>query len=39
MDYDYAESEAWASANSAVAAGAALVAALGVLVYLRRAGN
>ncbi|KAE9467588.1 hypothetical protein C3L33_00518, partial [Rhododendron williamsianum] len=39
VDYDYAESEAWASANSAVAAGAALVAALGVLVYLRRAGN
>uniref|UniRef100_A0A9I9E0Q6 CBS domain-containing protein CBSCBSPB5 n=1 Tax=Cucumis melo TaxID=3656 RepID=A0A9I9E0Q6_CUCME len=36
---DYAQSDAWASAYSAVAAGAALVAGLGVLAYLRRSGN
>lgn len=39
VDYDYAESEAWASGHSAVAAGAALVAGLGVLVYMRRLGH
>ncbi|CAI9767375.1 unnamed protein product [Fraxinus pennsylvanica] len=33
---DYAQSDAWASACSAVAAGAALIAGLGVLTYLRR---
>ncbi|KAJ6888927.1 hypothetical protein NC652_029886 [Populus alba x Populus x berolinensis] len=33
---DYAQADAWASAYSAVAAGAALVAGLGVLAYLRR---
>ncbi|GAV74262.1 PB1 domain-containing protein/CBS domain-containing protein [Cephalotus follicularis] len=37
--FDYAQADAWASAYSAVAAGAALVAGLGVLAYLRRAGN
>ncbi|GFZ08006.1 CBS [Actinidia rufa] len=36
---DYAQSDAWASAYSAVAAGAALVAGLGVLVFLRRSGE
>ncbi|XP_004138042.1 CBS domain-containing protein CBSCBSPB5 isoform X2 [Cucumis sativus] len=36
---DYAQRDAWASAYSAVAAGAALVAGLGVLAYLRRSGN
>lgn len=36
---DYAQKDAWASAYSAVAAGAALVAGLGVLAYLRRSGN
>ncbi|KAL2482614.1 CBS domain-containing protein CBSCBSPB5 [Forsythia ovata] len=36
---DYAQPDAWASAYSAVAAGAALVAGLGVLAFLRRAGN
>lgn len=35
---DYAQRDAWASAYSAVAAGAALVAGLGVLAYLRRSG-
>ncbi|XP_038684982.1 CBS domain-containing protein CBSCBSPB5-like [Tripterygium wilfordii] len=34
---DYAQKDAWASAYSAVAAGAALVAGLGVLAYLKRA--
>ncbi|KAL0355101.1 UNVERIFIED_CONTAM: CBS domain-containing protein CBSCBSPB1 [Sesamum radiatum] len=38
MDYAQADS-AWASAYSAVAAGAALVAGLGVLAFLRRSGN
>ncbi|KAE8123860.1 hypothetical protein FH972_018782 [Carpinus fangiana] len=38
-DMAYANSDAWASAYSAVAAGAALVAGLGVLAYLRRAGT
>ncbi|PIN22386.1 hypothetical protein CDL12_04892 [Handroanthus impetiginosus] len=36
---DYAQKDAWASAYSAVAAGAALVAGLGVLTFLRRSGN
>ncbi|KAK2975572.1 hypothetical protein RJ640_014059 [Escallonia rubra] len=36
---DYAQADAWASAYSAVAAGAALVAGLGLLAFLRRAGN
>ncbi|KAK4493352.1 hypothetical protein RD792_017755 [Penstemon davidsonii] len=36
---EYAHADAWASAYSAVAAGAALVAGLGVLAFLRRAGN
>ncbi|KAA8542102.1 hypothetical protein F0562_023254 [Nyssa sinensis] len=35
---DYAHPDAWASAYSAVAAGAALVAGFGILAYLRRAG-
>ncbi|XP_022921415.1 CBS domain-containing protein CBSCBSPB5 isoform X2 [Cucurbita moschata] len=35
---DYAQRDAWASAYSAVAAGAALVAGLGVLAYMRRSG-
>lgn len=35
-DLDYANADAWASAYSAVAAGAALVAGLGVLAFLRR---
>ncbi|KAK4436857.1 CBS domain-containing protein CBSCBSPB1 [Sesamum alatum] len=38
LDYAQAES-AWASAYSGVAAGAALVAGLGVLAFLRRSGN
>lgn len=38
-DMDYAQSDAWASAYSAVAAGAALVAGLGVLAFLKRYGN
>ena len=38
VDYAYADS-AWASAYSAVAAGAALVAGFGVLAYLKRSGN
>ncbi|KAM7483463.1 hypothetical protein LguiB_008046 [Lonicera macranthoides] len=37
--FDYAPADAWASAYSAVAAGAALVAGLGVVAFLRRAGN
>ncbi|PON77276.1 CBS- PB1 domain contining protein [Parasponia andersonii] len=37
LDYAHADS-AWASAYSAVAAGAALVAGLGVLAYLKRSG-
>ncbi|CAA2939158.1 CBS domain-containing CBSCBSPB1-like [Olea europaea subsp. europaea] len=36
---EYAQADAWACAYSAVAAGAALVAGLGVLAFLRRAGN
>lgn len=35
----YASRDAWASAYSAVAAGAALVAGLGVMAYLRRASS
>lgn len=38
LDYAHPES-AWASAYSTVAAGAALVAGLGVLAFLRRSGN
>ena len=38
LDYAHADS-AWASAYSTVAAGAALVAGLGVLAYLKRSGN
>ncbi|KAL0291626.1 UNVERIFIED_CONTAM: CBS domain-containing protein CBSCBSPB1 [Sesamum calycinum] len=38
VDYAQADS-AWASAYSGVAAGAALVAGLGVLAFLRRSGN
>ncbi|KAM5571643.1 CBS domain-containing protein CBSCBSPB1 [Rosa sericea] len=38
VDYAYADS-AWASAYSAVAAGAAIAAGFGVLAYLKRAGN
>ncbi|KDP22605.1 hypothetical protein JCGZ_26436 [Jatropha curcas] len=37
-DLDYTHTDAWAAAYSAVAAGAALVAGLGVLAYLRRSG-
>ncbi|KAI3785875.1 hypothetical protein L1987_45001 [Smallanthus sonchifolius] len=36
---DHVHADAWASAYSSVAAGAALVAGLGVLAFLRRAGN
>ncbi|KAL2454983.1 CBS domain-containing protein CBSCBSPB5 [Abeliophyllum distichum] len=36
---DYVHADAWASAYSAVAAGAALIAGLGVLTYLRHAGK
>lgn len=36
---DYAQSDAWAAAYSAVAAGAALVAGLGVMAFLRKLGN
>lgn len=36
---DLAHKDAWASAYSAVAAGAALVAGLGVMAYLKRAGS
>ncbi|XP_021847553.1 CBS domain-containing protein CBSCBSPB1 [Spinacia oleracea] len=35
---DYAQTDAWAAAYSSVAAGAALVAGLGVLAYLKRNG-
>ncbi|KAJ6852639.1 CBS domain-containing protein CBSCBSPB1-like isoform X1 [Iris pallida] len=38
-DLDYAHKDAWASAYSTVAAGAALVAGLGVMAYLKRAGS
>ncbi|XP_062207923.1 CBS domain-containing protein CBSCBSPB1-like [Phragmites australis] len=37
-DFEYAGKDAWASSYSAVAAGAALVAGLGVMAYLKRAG-
>lgn len=33
---DFSDRDAWASAYSTVAAGAALVAGLGVMAYLRR---
>ncbi|XP_019196538.1 PREDICTED: CBS domain-containing protein CBSCBSPB1-like [Ipomoea nil] len=36
---DYAQADAWASAYKSVAAGAALVAGLGVFAFLRRSGN
>ncbi|KAH9769966.1 CBS domain-containing protein CBSCBSPB1 [Citrus sinensis] len=36
---DYAHQDAWASAYSAVAAGAAVVAGLGIMAYLKRAGQ
>ncbi|KAL8042627.1 hypothetical protein ABFX02_09G065200 [Erythranthe guttata] len=36
---EYAQADAWASAYSAVAAGAALVAGLSVLAFLKRSGN
>ncbi|ERN09863.1 CBS domain-containing protein CBSCBSPB5 isoform X1 [Amborella trichopoda] len=36
---DFAHKDAWAAAYSAVAAGAALVAGLGVMAYLKRAGS
>ncbi|KAL3839101.1 hypothetical protein ACJIZ3_023692 [Penstemon smallii] len=36
---EYAQADSWASAYSAVAAGAALVTGLGVLAFLKRAGN
>ncbi|KAK4487460.1 hypothetical protein RD792_005905 [Penstemon davidsonii] len=36
---EYAQADTWASAYSAVAAGAALVTGLGVLAFLKRAGN
>ncbi|KAL2934422.1 CBS domain-containing protein CBSCBSPB5 [Bienertia sinuspersici] len=35
---DYSHADAWASAYSTVAAGAALFAGLGVLAYLKRSG-
>lgn len=38
-DMDYVQADAWASAYSAVAAGAALVAGLGVLAFLRRSNS
>lgn len=38
-NFDYAQKNAWASAYSAVAAGVALVAGLGVMAYLKRAGS
>ncbi|KAJ1704059.1 hypothetical protein LUZ63_003838 [Rhynchospora breviuscula] len=38
-NFDYAQKNAWAAAYSAVAAGAALVAGLGVMAYLKRAGS
>ncbi|GKV13715.1 hypothetical protein SLEP1_g24701 [Rubroshorea leprosula] len=36
---EYAQSDAWSSAYSAVAAGAAVVAGIGLLAYMKRAGN
>ncbi|KAF8399980.1 hypothetical protein HHK36_015853 [Tetracentron sinense] len=39
QDLDYAHRDAWATAYSAVAAGATLVAGLGVLAYLKRSSN
>ena len=36
MDFAETHTDAWASAYSAVAAGAALVAGLGVLTYMKR---
>ncbi|CAL1375256.1 unnamed protein product [Linum trigynum] len=36
---DYAQGDAWATAYSTVAAGAALVAGLGFFAYLKRSGN
>ncbi|KAE8719687.1 CBS domain-containing protein CBSCBSPB1 [Hibiscus syriacus] len=36
---DYANSDAWSAAYSAVAAGAAVAAGLGLLAYLKRSGN
>ncbi|KAK8695075.1 hypothetical protein V6N13_072617 [Hibiscus sabdariffa] len=36
---DYASSDAWSAAYSAVAAGAAVAAGFGLLAYLKRAGN
>ncbi|GMP93534.1 hypothetical protein CsSME_00043313 [Camellia sinensis var. sinensis] len=36
---EYAQSDVWASACSALAAGAALIAGLSMLAYLRRNGN
>ncbi|XP_072990071.1 CBS domain-containing protein CBSCBSPB1-like [Typha latifolia] len=37
--FEYARRDAWASAYSSVAAGAALVAGLGVMAYLKRSGS
>ena len=37
-DFEYAGRDAWASAYGTVAAGAALVAGLGVMAYLKRGG-
>ncbi|KVH99007.1 CBS domain-containing protein CBSCBSPB1-like [Cynara cardunculus var. scolymus] len=39
VDQAHYQADAWASAYSAAAAGAALVAGLGVLAFLRRSGN
>lgn len=39
VSLEYASADAWASAYRGVAAGAALVAGLGVLAYLKRAGT
>lgn len=38
-DMDYDQSNSWAAAYKTVAAGAALAAGLGVLVYLKRHAN
>lgn len=38
-DDDFARSDAWVSAYSKVAAGAALVAGFGILAYLKKAGS
>lgn len=38
-DMDFVQADAWASAYSAVAAGAALVAGLGFLAFLRRSNS